>query len=170
MLMPVLSELIKRREVSDIQHASRIAHHATKLKVGRKIDLATGKGGDSNENMDTALESLKSRRTVDEVDYDTSLLPDRDDFPPPIRGDASLVEMEDDYWNKFEMDWEGHDFPAKAGPATGEYLSEGAAREWSTVVKIYITLLSFKPVSLYLSRSPLSKTPKQVFFNPINIF
>ena len=80
MLMPVLNELIKRREVSDIQHDSRIAHHATKLKVGRKIDLVTGKGGDSNENMDTALESLKSRRTVDEVDYDTSLLPDRDDF------------------------------------------------------------------------------------------
>ena len=29
---------------------------------------------------------------------------------------------------------------------------------------------SFKPVSLSLSRSSLSKTPKQVFFNPINIF
>ena len=28
---------------------------------------------------------------------------------------------------------------------------------------------SFKLVSLSLSRSPLSKTPKQVFFNPINI-
>ena len=29
---------------------------------------------------------------------------------------------------------------------------------------------SFKPVSLALPRSPLSNTPKQVFFNPINIF
>ena len=32
-----------------------------------------------------------------------------------------------------------------------------------------ITFPSFKPVSLSLSRSPLSKTPKQVFFNPIHI-
>ena len=52
----------------------------------------------------------------------------------------------------------------------GEYLSEGAAREWSTVVDISVPPPSFKPVSLYLSRSPLSKIPKQVFFNPINIF
>ena len=53
---------------------------------------------------------------------------------------------------------------------TGEYLSEGAAREWSTVVDISKTPPSSKPISLSLSRSPLSKTPKQVFFNPINIF
>ena len=46
----------------------------------------------------------------------------------------------------------------------GEYLSEGAAREWSTVVKICIPPPSFNPVSLSLSRSPLFKTPKQVFF------
>ena len=43
-------------------------------------------------------------------------------------------------------------------------------REWSTVVKIFIPPPSFKPVSLSLSRSPLSEIPKQVFFNPINIF
>ena len=42
-------------------------------------------------------------------------------------------------------------------------------REWSTVVDISIPPPYFKPVSLYLSRSLLSKTPKQVFFNPINI-
>ena len=48
--------------------------------------------------------------------------------------------------------------------------SEGAAREWSTVVDIFIPPLSSKPVLLSLSRSHLSKTPKQVFFNPINIF
>ena len=53
---------------------------------------------------------------------------------------------------------------------TSEYLSKGAAREWSTVVNIFIHPPSFKPVSLSLSRSSLSKTPKQVFFNPINIF
>ena len=52
----------------------------------------------------------------------------------------------------------------------GEYLSEGAAREWSTVVKICIPPPSFNPVSLFLSRSPLFKTPKQVFFNPIHIW
>ena len=46
--------------------------------------------------------------------------------------------------------------------ATGKYLSEGAAREWSTVVDISIPSPSFKPVSLSFSRSPLSKTPKQV--------
>ena len=48
--------------------------------------------------------------------------------------------------------------------------SEGAAREWSTVVDISITPPSFKPISLFLSRYSVSKTPKQVFFNPINIF
>ena len=52
----------------------------------------------------------------------------------------------------------------------GKYSSEGAAREWSTVVDISTKPPSFKPVSLSSPRSPLSKTPKQVFFNPINIF
>jgi hypothetical protein len=52
----------------------------------------------------------------------------------------------------------------------GEYLSEGAAREWSTVVKICIPPPSFKPVTLSLPRSPLFKTPKQVIFNPIHIW
>ena len=32
---------------------------------------------------------------------------------------------------------------------------------------LFLLSLSFKPVSLFLPRSPLSKTPKQVFFNPI---
>ena len=36
----------------------------------------------------------------------------------------------------------------------------------SAVVSISLTLLSFKLVSLSYSRSSLSKTPKQVFFNP----
>ena len=40
----------------------------------------------------------------------------------------------------------------------------------STVVDISISPPSFKHVSLSSPRSPLSKTPKQVFFNPINIF
>ena len=45
--------------------------------------------------------------------------------------------------------------------------SEGASiANGSTVVDISITPPYFKPVSLSLSRSPLSKTPKQVFFNP----
>ena len=48
--------------------------------------------------------------------------------------------------------------------------SEGAARKWSTVVDISISPPSFKHVSLSLSRSTLSETPKQVFFNPTNIF
>jgi hypothetical protein len=52
----------------------------------------------------------------------------------------------------------------------GKYSSEGAAREWSTIVDISIHSPSFQPVSLSLPRSSLSKTPKQVFFNPINIF
>ena len=46
----------------------------------------------------------------------------------------------------------------------GKYLSEGAAREWSTVVDISIKPPSFKPVSLSSPRSPLSKTPKHVNF------
>ena len=56
------------------------------------------------------------------------------------------------------------------GHILGEYLSEGAAREWSTVVDISIPPPLVKHVSLSLSRSLLSKTPKQVFSNPINIF
>ena len=46
----------------------------------------------------------------------------------------------------------------------GKYLSEGAAREWSTVVDISIPPPSFKLVSLSSPRSPLSKTPKHVIF------
>ena len=40
----------------------------------------------------------------------------------------------------------------------------------STVVDISMTPPSFKPDSLFLSRSHLSKTPKQVFFDVVNIF
>ena len=47
---------------------------------------------------------------------------------------------------------------------TGKYSSEGAAREWSTVVDISIPPPSFKLVSLSSPRSPLSKTPKHVIF------
>ena len=54
----------------------------------------------------------------------------------------------------------------------GKYLSEESEHRvyGSTVVDISMTPPCFKPVSLSLSRSPLSITPKQVFFNPINIF
>ena len=52
-----------------------------------------------------------------------------------------------------------------------KYLSERASiANGSTVVDISIHPPSFKPVSLSLSRFSQSKTPKQVFFNPINIF
>ena len=57
--------------------------------------------------------------------------------------------------------------PGWEGPAAyrnGEYSSERAEREWSTVVDISIPPPSLEPVSLSLSRSPLSKTPKQIFF------
>jgi hypothetical protein len=40
----------------------------------------------------------------------------------------------------------------------------------STVVDISIPPLSFKPVSLVLPRSSLSKTPKQVFFLTLSTF
>ena len=43
-------------------------------------------------------------------------------------------------------------------------VSEGAEREWSTVVDIFITHPSFKPVSLFLSRSHLSKIPQTSLF------
>ena len=47
---------------------------------------------------------------------------------------------------------------------------ERASCNGSTVVDISIHPPSFKPILLTLSRYPQSKTPKQVFFNPINIF
>ena len=48
----------------------------------------------------------------------------------------------------------------------GKYFKrmERASRNGSTVVDIFIPPPSFKPVSLFLSRSHLSKTPKQVIF------
>ena len=49
--------------------------------------------------------------------------------------------------------------------------SEGAAREWSTVVKISIPPPSFKPVPLSLSRiSSIVKHPNKSFFNVFNIW
>ena len=47
---------------------------------------------------------------------------------------------------------------------------ERASRNGSTVVDISIHPPFFKLVSVSFSRSPLSKSPKQVFFNPIYIF
>ena len=49
-------------------------------------------------------------------------------------------------------------------------MHQSAVSEWSTVVDFSIPPPSFKHVSLSSPRSPLSKTPKQVIFNPINIF
>ena len=46
----------------------------------------------------------------------------------------------------------------------GKYLSEGAAREWSTVVDISIKPPSFKLVTLPSPRFLPSKTPKHVIF------
>ena len=47
---------------------------------------------------------------------------------------------------------------------TGECLSEGAAREWSTVVKISILPLSFKPIALsFVSFSSIVKYPNKSF-------
>ena len=64
--------------------------------------------------------------------------------------------------HKFDFSIVGH---------SGKYSKRRSEhREWSTVVKISIPPPSFKPVSMSLSRSLVSKTPKQVFFNPINIF
>ena len=116
MLMPVLSELIKRRDVADQMNASRIAHHSTKLKYGKK----GRKAGEAEEDMKMDVQEVKS---VDEVDYDTVLLPHTDVFLSPIRGSKDLVDMEDDYWGKFDLQWEGHDIPPKAGPATVACLS-----------------------------------------------
>ena len=51
-----------------------------------------------------------------------------------------------------------------------KYKSEGAAREWSTVVVVDISIPppSFKPVSWSLSRiSSILKHPNKSFFNPI---
>ena len=45
----------------------------------------------------------------------------------------------------------------------GKYSSERAAREWSTVVDISSIPPCFNPISLSSPRSPLFKTPKQVF-------
>ena len=47
------------------------------------------------------------------------------------------------------------DFDIESFAEGGKYSSEGAAREWSTVVKISIPPPSFKPVLLFLTRSPL---------------
>ena len=44
---------------------------------------------------------------------------------------------------------------------------KGKGKYSSTVVDMFIPSPFFKPVALPLSRSPVSKTPKQVFFNPI---
>ena len=132
MLMPVLSELIKRRDASDEQHDSRIAHHTTKLKVAsmgnhksdslqREKDGKKGgrKVGGSKEDVMDKHEAGQS----DEVDYDTTLVPDSDEFIHALRGDTSLTDMEDDYWGKFDLTWEGHDLPPKAGPVTVACLS-----------------------------------------------
>jgi hypothetical protein len=55
--------------------------------------------------------------------------------------------------------------------STGKYSKRRSEhREWSTVVDISIPPPFFKLVLLFFSRSSLSKIPKQVFFNPINIF
>jgi hypothetical protein len=119
MLMPVLSELIKRREQDDMQNPSRIAHHSTKLKHATK----KGKGKDGKDEDEEQERTYDGERGIDEVDYDTTLLPDTDVFLEPIKGDSTLVNMEDDYWEKFDLHWEGHDIPTAAGPATVACLS-----------------------------------------------
>ena len=81
-------------------------------------------------------------------------------------GDVSAIKLMDTCQRPWSL---CENLGATESIITGKYSSEGAAREWSTVVNISIKPPSFKPVSLSLSRFSLFKTPKQVFFNPIHI-
>ena len=102
--------------------------------------------------------------------WDVALVVGSRDRIPWEAADSKLSETVDVVEETNEMD------ATKRHPLSGiligkmskidlrEYSSEGAAREWSTVVDISIHPSSFKPVSWSLSRSPLSKTPKQIFF------
>ena len=99
-----------------------------------------------------------------------------DHFPDPkVRGYASLCleRMRDETLSQYILQLTQtlkHEPFHDSG--LGKYIQakERASRNGSTVVDISIPPPSFKPVSLFFLRFPLSKTPKQVFFNPINIF
>lgn len=119
MLKPVLTELIKRRENSDMQHASRIAHHSTKLKAIKKKNI--GKHTEEKDNDDQ--QEFGTKGDIDSVDYDTSLTPDSDVYLDALKGKHDLIEMEEDFFGKFKLEWHGYDLPEKAGPATVACLS-----------------------------------------------
>ena len=121
MLNPILEELIKRRQVSDNMNKSRISHHSSKLRFGRKGGALTpeqmaeeAKAAEDEENSRTSGQGAGG----DDVEYDTALVPESDIFPSRLVPYGPLQEMEDDYWGKFKLHWTGHNLPSKAGPCT----------------------------------------------------
>ena len=89
-----------------------------------------------------------------------------EDAMPGIPEGIPLGQLGNELFQKLDvLGFNQNDFLGGVSvPLLGKYLSEGAAREWSTVVDISIPPSSFKLVSLSSPRSPLSKIPKQVFF------
>ena len=110
-----------------------------------------------NEAFDEADTNRDERLSIEEIKV---LFRRR----PKIRRGLFIMSTDDKLHNVTKED--RSEFSLLRYDADGKYSNANG----STVVDISIPPPSFKPVSLYLSRSPLSKTPKQVFFNPINIF
>ena len=126
---------------------------------------------------------LKYARTVAEVVEEE----DEDEVEDVVEDEDDDDEMESleevvsfllgDFFNNSDLACKSANCPRnvsndkKTVPAVdvlrgGKYFKRRSEyRKWSTVVSISITPLSFKPVSLSLSRSPLSQTPKQVYID-----
>ena len=139
--------MIEKEEMQPLQnYIQMILKRAQKLAAKESATSSSSSSSSSSTSTSTSTSSSSSSSTTTHTDGKRDSAVVINDVSDPDEDMDSEEEEEEE---------------------EGEYLSEGAAREWSTVVDISIPPPSFKPVSLSLSRSPLSKTPKQVFFNPI---
>ena len=134
-----------------------------------KFQNLTGTGScTSSSTCATIYTNGETMRTLNTVNGNCAIL--LHNALDAANSNAPMTTSETTFYYKIMTETEKINWNQMVSKIQNTKSERASIANWSTVVKISIPPPSFRPVSLSLSRSSLFKTPKQVFFNPINVF